>query len=63
MPIDLGQVDWFYVAVLALFALFANFVANLLSFNRRGLTAVLAALLVTADFWTVIDVGCGKPCG
>lgn len=43
MPIDLGQVDWFYVAVLALFALFANFVANLLSFNRRGLTAVLAS--------------------
>jgi hypothetical protein len=63
MPIDLGQVDWLYVAVLALFALFANFVANLLSFNRRGLSAVLAALLFAAIFvfWTYYPHGSPLP--
>jgi hypothetical protein len=63
MPIDLGQVDWLYVAVLALFALFANFVANLLSFNRRRLSAVLAALLfaVIFVFWTYYPHGLPLP--
>jgi hypothetical protein len=63
MPIDLGQVDWLYVAVLALFALFANFVANLLSFTRRGLSAVLAALLfaVIFVFWTYYPHGLPLP--
>ncbi len=63
MPIDLGQVDWLYVAVLALFVLFANFVANLLSFNRRGLSAVLAALLfaVIFVFWTYYPHGLPLP--
>ena len=36
MPIDLGQVDWLYVAVLAVFAFVATGVANLLSFNHGG---------------------------
>ena len=44
MPIDLGQVDWLYVAVLAVFAFAANIVANLLSFKRRGIAAILAAV-------------------
>jgi len=35
MPIDLAQVDWLYVAVLALFVFSATFVGNLLSFNHR----------------------------
>lgn len=54
MPIDLGQVDWLYVAVLALFALVATGVANLLSFNHRGLAAVLAAVVFAGlfVFWT-----------
>ena len=50
MPIDLGQVDWLYVAVLAVFAFVANLVANLLSFNRRVFGAVLAAALFAAIF-------------
>ena len=50
MPIDVRQVDWLYVAILALFALVANLVANLLSFRRRGLAAVLAAVLFAAAF-------------
>ena len=59
MPIDLGQVDWLYVAVLAVFALVANFVANLLSFKRRGLAAVLAAVAFAAIFvfWTYYPHG------
>jgi hypothetical protein len=59
MPIDLGQVDWLYVAILALFAFVANLVANLLSFGRRGLAAVLAAILFTAlfVFWTYYPHG------
>ena len=36
MPIDVRQVDWLYVAILALFALVANLIANLLFFRRRG---------------------------
>ena len=46
MPIDLRQVDWLYVAILALFALVANLIANLLFFRRRGVAAVLAAVLL-----------------
>jgi len=59
MPIDLGQVDWLYVAVLAVFAFVANAVANLLSFNRRGIAAGLAAVLfaVIFVFWTIYPHG------
>jgi predicted acyltransferase len=59
MPIDLGQVDWLYVGVLAVFAFVATFLANLLSFNRRGLAAVLAAALFAAFFifWTYYPHG------
>jgi hypothetical protein len=54
MPIDLGQVDWLYVAVLAVFAFVANFVANLLSFNHRLIAAALATAVFAAIFvfWT-----------
>ena len=63
MPIDLAQVDWLYVAVLAVFAFVANFVANLLSFDRRGLAAVLAAALFAAIFvfWTYYPHGLPLP--
>ena len=59
MPIDLEQVDWLYVGVLAVFAFVANFLANLLSFNRRGLAAVLAAAVFAAIFifWTYYPHG------
>jgi hypothetical protein len=54
MPIDLAQVDWLYVVVLAVFVALATFVGNLLSFNRRGAAAVLSAVLFSAlfVFWT-----------
>jgi hypothetical protein len=54
MPIDLAQVDWLYVVVLAVFVALATFVGNLLSFNRRGAAAILSAVLFSAlfIFWT-----------
>ena len=54
MPIDLAQVDWLYVGLLAVFAFLATFIGNLLSFNHRGIAAVLSALLFAAIFvaWT-----------
>jgi hypothetical protein len=63
MPIDVRQVDWLYVVILALFALVANLIANLLSFRRRGLAAVLAAVLFAAAFvfWTYYPHGLPLP--
>jgi hypothetical protein len=63
MPIDLGQVDWLYVAVLAVFAFVANFVANLLSFNRRLIAAALATAVFAAIFvfWTYYPHGLPLP--
>jgi len=54
MPIDLATVDWLYVVVLALFVFVATLIANVLSFGRHMLGAVLAAVLFTAAFvfWT-----------
>ena len=56
MPIDLAQVDWLYTALLAVFVFAATaFVGNLLSFNRRGIAAVLSAVLSLRRlfvFWT-----------
>jgi hypothetical protein len=63
MPIDLGQVDWLYVALLAVFVFVANFVANLLSFNHRVIAAVLAAAVfaVIFVFWTYYPHGLPLP--
>jgi hypothetical protein len=63
MPIDLGQVDWLYVALLALFVFVASLVANLLSFGHRGFAAVLAAAVFTAIFifWTYYPHGIPLP--
>ena|SRR6202030_4346655 len=63
MLIDSGQGDWLYVVVLAVFAFVANAVANLLSFDRRWLAALLAAVLFTAlfVFWTYYPHGLPLP--
>src|SRR5689334_6303600 len=54
MPIDLAQVDWLYVAVLAIFVFLATFVGNVLSFGHRWTAAVASALLfvILFVFWT-----------
>jgi hypothetical protein len=54
MPIDLAQVDWLYVILLAVFVAVSTFLGSLLSFRRHGTAAVLSALLfaVIFIFWT-----------
>jgi hypothetical protein len=63
MPIDLSTVDWLYVAVLAVFVLVATFIANLITFNRRGMAAILSALIFAALFvaWTYYPHGLPLP--
>jgi len=63
MPIDLSTVDWLYVAVLAVFVLVATFIANLVTFNRRGMAAILSALIFAALFvaWTYYPHGLPLP--
>jgi hypothetical protein len=54
MPIDLAQVDWLYVILLAVFVAVSTFLGGLLSFSHRGTGAVLSAVLFAAIFifWT-----------
>jgi hypothetical protein len=54
MPIDLSQVDWLYVALLAIFVFVTTFVGGVLSFGHRWTGATLSALLFVAlfVFWT-----------
>ena len=54
MPIDLGQVDWLYVIVLAILVFVATFVGGVLSFGRRWIGATLSTLLFVSlfVFWT-----------
>jgi hypothetical protein len=47
MPIDLAQVDWLYVILLAVFVAVSTFLGGLLSFSHRGTGAV--AIFI---FWT-----------
>src|SRR5215475_8244743 len=54
MPIDLAQVDWLYVAILAVFVFVTTLVGSLLSFGHRWTASTLSALLFAAlfVFWT-----------
>ncbi|HEY7228925.1 MAG TPA: hypothetical protein VH558_01000 [Pseudolabrys sp.] len=54
MPIDLAQVDWLYVILLAVFVALSTFIGGLLSFRHRGVGAVLSAVFFAAIFifWT-----------
>jgi hypothetical protein len=63
MPIDLTQVDWLYVVILAVFVFLATGLGNLLSFSHRGMAAVLSALIFAALFigWTYYPHGLPLP--
>jgi hypothetical protein len=63
MPIDLAAVDWLYVGLLTVFAFLATGIGNLMSFNHRGMAAVLSALLFAAIFvaWTYYPHGLPLP--
>jgi|SRR5665213_702695 len=54
MPIDLAQVDWLYVVVLAVFVFLASLIGGLFAFSNRSTAAVLSAILFTVMFvaWT-----------
>ncbi|HET8544922.1 MAG TPA: hypothetical protein VFL68_10475 [Pseudolabrys sp.] len=54
MPIDLAQVEWLYVILLAVFVAISTYLGSLLSFSRRGTAAMLSAVLFAAIFifWT-----------
>jgi len=54
MPIDLAQVDWLYVIVLAVLVYLAAVVGNLLSFGNRWTAATLSTLVFVVLFvlWT-----------
>ena len=59
MPIDLASVNWLYVVVLAVFVFVGTLVGNLLSFNHRGMAAMLSALAFATMFvfWTYYPHG------
>jgi hypothetical protein len=63
MPIDLATVDWLYVVILAVFVLVATFIANVITFNHRGMAAILSAVLFAALFvaWTYYPHGLPLP--
>ena len=54
LPIDWANVNWVYVAVLAVFVFIATLVGNLLTFSHRAMAALLSAVLFAAIFvfWT-----------
>ena len=63
MPIDLAQVNWLYVIILAFFVFIASLIGNLLSWQSRstaaGLTAILFAVLFIA--WSYYPHGLPLP--
>jgi hypothetical protein len=63
MPIDLAQVDWFFVVVLALIVFVVSAIGNLLSFNHHGTAAGLSALAfaVIFIFWAYYPHGLPLP--
>ncbi|MFZ1065702.1 MAG: hypothetical protein WAN42_09380, partial [Pseudolabrys sp.] len=54
MPIDLSQVDWLYVALLAIFVFVTAYVGGFLAFGRRWTAALASTVLFVAlfVFWT-----------
>jgi hypothetical protein len=54
MPVILADVDWVYVAILAVLVFISTFLGSLLSFKNSGRAAVLSALIFAGlfVFWT-----------
>lgn len=63
MPIDLTQVDWLYVVVLAVLVFVASGIGNLVSFASRGTAAAVSAILFVGLFvaWTYYPHGLPLP--
>ncbi len=54
IPIDWLNVDWLYVAILAVFVFLSTIIGNVLSLSHRLMEAILSAVLFAAAFvfWT-----------
>jgi len=50
MPIDLAQVNWLYVIILAFFVFIASLIGNVLSWQSRSTAAGLTAILFAVFF-------------
>jgi hypothetical protein len=63
MPIDLAQVDFLYVIVLAIFVFLASLIGSVVAFNHRGTAALLSAIIFAAIFiaWTYYPHGFPLP--
>ena len=61
--VDWANVNWLFVAVLAVFVFFSTFIGMLLSFKRAFRSALLSALLfaVTFVFWNYYPHGLPLP--
>jgi hypothetical protein len=65
VPIDWTNVNWLYVAVLAVFVFFSSLIGMLVSFKRALLGAFFSALLFAAAFvfWTYYPHNVPLPTG
>jgi hypothetical protein len=63
IPIDWASVNWPYIILLGLFALFCALIGNVVAFKRAVLGAVLSTLLITAGFffWTYYPLNLPLP--
>ncbi|MFA6266834.1 MAG: hypothetical protein WC670_14115 [Pseudolabrys sp.] len=63
MPIDLADVNWLYVIILAFFVFIASLIGNLLSWQSRSTAAGLTALLFAVFFiaWSYYPHGLPLP--
>lgn len=63
MPIDWASVNWINVGLLSLFCFVSALIGGILSFNRRVLGALLAAIVFAMlfVFWTYYPHGIGLP--
>jgi hypothetical protein len=63
MPIDVSQVPWTFVALMAAFAFFAAILGSLFSFNHKIVGAVIAGVLFGLFFvgWNYYPHSLGLP--
>jgi hypothetical protein len=61
--IDWASVDWTYIVLLAVLVFVAAFVGSLLSFRRRGIAALFAAIVFAGLFviWSYYPHGLPLP--
>jgi hypothetical protein len=63
MPIDVSQVPWLFVALMAAFAFFAAILGSLISFRNRFVGAIIAGVLFGLFFvgWNYYPHSFGLP--